>query len=111
MMTYATDSLLITSKQSPWFASWFDSPHYHKLYANRDDSEAAAFIDALLEYLKPGKGCHALDLGCGAGRHSRHLASKGFLVTGMDLSASSIGEARKSRRAGLRFLRHDMRLP
>ena len=52
-----------------------------------------------------------LDLGCGAGRHSRYLASKGLRVTGMDLAAGSIREARKSEHPRLRFLRHDMRVP
>ena len=33
--------------QNGWFAVWFDSPHYHQLYAHRSDAEAAGFIDAL----------------------------------------------------------------
>lgn len=50
-----------------------------------------------------------LDLGCGNGRHSKRLALKGFNVTGMDLAASSIREAKKAERPGLRFYRQDMR--
>jgi SAM-dependent methyltransferase len=96
---------------SEWFASWFDSVHYHKLYAHRDDAEAARFLDALTTRLRPGSGARALDLGCGAGRHSRYLASKGLRVTGVDLAVSSIQEARKSEYANLRFFRHDMRVP
>ena len=96
---------------SPWFASWFDSPHYHKLYGYRDQAEASRFVDALIQRLQPGPDADLLDLGCGAGRHSRHLASKGFHVTGMDLSPGSIDEARRFERPGLRFLRHDMREP
>lgn len=96
---------------SPWFASWFDSPHYHRLYGYRDQTEAMRFVDALIQRLLPGPDADLLDLGCGAGRHSRHLASKGFHVTGMDLSAGSINEARRSERPGLRFVRHDMREP
>ena len=52
-----------------------------------------------------------LDLGCGAGRHARHLASHGFNVTGLDLAASSIRSARKSPQSGLQFYEHDMRRP
>jgi SAM-dependent methyltransferase len=96
---------------SQWFATWFDSPHYHKLYGYRDDSEAAAFVDALIDRLRPGPDAHLLDLGCGAGRHARHLAAKGFCVTGVDLAAASIAEARRLERPGLRFARHDMRVP
>jgi SAM-dependent methyltransferase len=96
---------------SEWFANWFDSVHYHKLYAHRDDAEAARFLDALTTRLRPGCAAHVLDLGCGAGRHSRYLASKGLRVTGVDLAASSIQKARKSEHASLRFFRHDMRVP
>ena len=98
-------------KHSEWFASWFDSVHYHKLYAHRDEAEAALFLNALIARLRPGRGARVLDLGCGAGRHSKHLASMGLRVTGMDLAAGSIKEAKKSEQAGLRFLQHDMRVP
>jgi SAM-dependent methyltransferase len=94
-----------------WFAGWFDSVHYHKLYAHRDDAEAARFLDELMARLRPGRGARVLDLGCGAGRHSKYLASKGLRVTGVDLAAGSIKEAKQSERARLRFLRHDMRVP
>jgi SAM-dependent methyltransferase len=94
-----------------WFASWFDSPHYHQLYAHRDEAEAARFIDALVARVRPREGARVLDLGCGAGRHARRLAAKGFKVTGIDLSASSIAEAKKSERPHLRFRRQDMRAP
>ena len=62
----------------PWFKRWFDSAYYHKLYGNRNEQEAADFIDELLEYLQPAPNSTMLDLGCGAGRHSRKLASKGI---------------------------------
>jgi SAM-dependent methyltransferase len=100
-----------TRAQAPWFASWFDSPYYHSLYAHRSDTEAAGFIDALVDRLRPEEHASILDLGCGAGRHAKYLASKGFCVTGLDLAASSIGSARRWERPGLRFLRHDMRQP
>ena len=32
-----------------WFASWFDSAHYHRLYAHRDQAEARAFVDRFVE--------------------------------------------------------------
>ena len=96
---------------SDWFASWFDSSHYHKLYAHRDEGEAARFLDALIAGLQPSHGASVLDLGCGAGRHSKYLASKALEVTGMDLAAASIREAKKSEQSRLRFLRHDMRVP
>jgi SAM-dependent methyltransferase len=94
-----------------WFASWFDSPHYHRLYAHRDETEAACFIDAIVTRLRPRQGARVLDLGCGAGRHARQLASKGLETTGIDLSPRSIAEAAKSGGAHVHFRRQDMRVP
>jgi len=95
----------------PWFVSWFDSIHYHKLYAYRDEAEAAGFIDELIRRLQPSNGAVALDLGCGTGRHSKYLASKGFRVTGIDLSANSIERAMRLEPPEVRFYEHDMRVP
>jgi len=62
-------SLAIAAQQptSEWFASWFDSEHYHKLYARRDEAEAAAFLDRLIARLAPPSRAVMLDLACGAG--------------------------------------------
>jgi hypothetical protein len=35
---------------SEWFASWFDSPYYHVLYDNRDESEANVFMTNLMQF-------------------------------------------------------------
>jgi len=94
-----------------WFKQWFDSSFYHQLYANRDENEAAAFVDELVNELRPAARSRMLDLGCGSGRHSKYLASKGFDVTGIDLAASSIRQAKKSETEMLHFYRHDMRIP
>ena len=95
----------------PWFKDWFNSPYYHQLYFNRDEAEAALFIDKLIDRLKPADGARILDVACGKGRHSIHLAQKRFDVTGIDLSEDSIEEALKSETEKLHFYRHDMRLP
>lgn len=95
----------------PWFEDWFNSPYYHQLYFNRDEAEASAFIDKLINHLNPKKGDRILDVACGKGRHSIFLAKKGFDVTGIDLSEYSIEEALKFEAENLHFYRHDMRLP
>lgn len=94
-----------------WFKQWFDSVFYHQLYANRSEKEARGFIDVLLDALTPAANASILDLGCGAGRHAKYLAAKGFNVTGLDLSASSIRMAKKFERSNLHFTTHDMRDP
>jgi SAM-dependent methyltransferase len=108
------DLALIAHPVTPdaaWFASWFDSIHYRRLYAHRDGAEAGAFVDALVSRLAPLPGAAMLDLGCGEGRHARHLAARGFDVTGLDLAPRSIEAARRFAGPCLRIRRHDMRLP
>jgi len=95
----------------PWFKDWFNSPYYHRLYANRDEKEAAGFIDGLLEYLQPGPGSRMVDVACGRGRHSVYLNAKGFDVTGIDLSPDSISFAKNFENDHLHFYQHDMRQP
>ncbi len=92
-----------------WFANWFDSPYYHTLYQHHDEQEARFFIDQLLRTLHLPPGARILDLACGRGRHARYLADKGFDVTGLDISESSIAYARQFENHRLAFYRHDMR--
>lgn len=97
--------------EKAWYKDWFNSPFYHKLYFERDESEAASFIDNLVGFLHPIPKSFMLDVACGRGRHSRMLAQKGFFVTGIDISADSIAFAKKSETDNLEFYQHDMRLP
>ncbi len=94
-----------------WFKEWFSSPYYHLLYLHRDEKEAAAFIGHLLKYLGPVAGARMIDVACGRGRHARILASRGYDVTGIDLSFESIREAKTTESDNLHFFQHDMRLP
>ena len=53
-----------------------------------------------------------LDVGCGTGRHSIELATRGYSVTGIDLSEGQLAKARKvavERGTEVRFLRMDAR--
>ena len=94
-----------------WYKDWFNSPFYHRLYFNRDEKEAQQFIDKVLGLLHPASGSRMLDIACGRGRHARFLASKGFDVTGTDLSFNSIAYAKQYETDNLQFYQHDMRLP
>lgn len=93
----------------PWYEKWFDSPYYHQLYFQRDEEEASLFIDGLIHHLAPPADSKMLDVGCGKGRHCIQLASKGFDVTGIDLSPQSIAAAKEHENAHLHFAVHDMR--
>ncbi len=53
--------------------------------------ELVRLVDA--GQLKPS---HALDIGCGTGHFSIYLARHGFTVTGIDISANAIAQARKN---------------
>ena len=55
--------------------------------------------------------CDAIDLGCGAGHYAVWLASRGFCVTGVDISARAIGMAGRlagERGAACRFVQADL---
>lgn len=92
-----------------WYQKWFDSPYYHILYHQRNDTEAEYFIDHICQHLKPQPDARILDIACGKGRHSVYLNRKGFDVTGIDLSQSSIKYAKQFENKKLQFFEHDMR--
>ena len=54
-------------------------------------AEPNQFLAEIADVMEPGT---ALDLGCGQGRNSFWLASRGFTVTGLDLSPVAIEQAR-----------------
>ena len=92
-----------------WFQNWFNSPYYHILYHQRDDEEAEFFIDNLCSFLQPSPESRLLDIACGRGRHSVYLNKKGYDVTGIDLSFSSVKYAKQFENDRLHFYVHDMR--
>jgi SAM-dependent methyltransferase len=94
-----------------WYQYWFNSQYYHLLYQHRDDAEALEFINTLIHYLDPPANSLMVDVACGKGRHSKALEDLGFDVTGIDLSAASIAEAKQYEDEHLHFFQHDMRLP
>ncbi len=97
--------------EQEWYKDWFNSSFYHKLYFDRDENEASAFIKKLITHLQPAAASRMLDVACGKGRHSKTLASLGFSVTGIDISPDSIKATKNYECDNLDFFVHDMRLP
>ena len=97
--------------KTTWYASWFDTPFYHILYKDRDDTEAESFMHTLTNYLNIPEGGKILDLACGKGRHAVYLNSIGYDVTGVDLSENSIEFAKQFENDTLHFDVHDMCKP
>jgi|SRR3989338_5217491 len=50
-----------------------------------------------------------LDVPCGYGRHSIHLAKRGYNVTGLDINTEHLDAARQRASGSVRFLQRDMR--
>lgn len=99
------------STPAEWFSTWFNSPYYHILYGNRDENEAADFINALHEKLPIENGALVLDAACGKGRHAKTLFEVGYQVEAYDLSEANIEEAKSFETEGLTFFQQDMRDP
>jgi SAM-dependent methyltransferase len=98
-------------KEKDWFSDWFNTPYYHILYNNRDDSDAQLFMRNITQHLSLSKTKHILDLPCGKGRHAVFLNSLGYKVTGADLAENSILHAKQFENDTLRFEVADMRKP
>jgi SAM-dependent methyltransferase len=89
-----------------WFEEWFGEEYLH-LYPHRDEAEADLAVALLRANLPWRAGLRILDVGCGAGRHTRALAAAGGQVTGIDLSRALLSRAQKC--TGASFARADMR--
>lgn len=89
-----------------WFEEWFGEEYLH-LYPHRDDAEAGRMVALLKAQVPWPAGLRVLDVGCGAGRHTRALAEAGARVTGVDLSRALLARAGES--TGATFARADMR--
>lgn len=82
----------------------FAAVHFNRIYSMNPPpfrSQASAYLARIIEGRKPGK---ALDVAMGQGRNSLYLASKGWDVTGYDISAEGMERARAlAEKAGLKL--------
>ncbi len=68
-----------------WYREWFGED-YLELYSHRDAEEAEAHVEFVDAHLGPPPPRAALDLCCGAGRHTAALRRRGRRALGVDLS-------------------------
>jgi 2-polyprenyl-3-methyl-5-hydroxy-6-metoxy-1,4-benzoquinol methylase len=69
-------------------------------------------VDFIEKELDHDRSKTILDIGCGTGRHAIELASRGYSVTGIDLSESQLARARqkaKDSEVNVQFLKRDAR--
>ncbi len=94
-----------------------DSIKLDEIYRNMDPEDIPWNIevppDALVELVdsEKVKPCMTIDLGCGTGNYSIYLASRGFDVTGVDISRAAIKMAKENaenRRIKCNFLAADV---
>lgn len=82
----------------------FASVHFDRLYSLNEPPfrlTASAFLVRLVEDRKPGR---ALDVAMGQGRNALYLASKGWDVTGYDISPKGLADANAAAaKAGLKL--------
>lgn len=76
-------------------AEWYDAHPEALLVDDRDYLEHESWIAPAVARLGPLRGRSLLDLGCGHGMASVVFARLGGLVTGIDLSAGYVAEARR----------------
>lgn len=87
----------IKTDQNPWQQFFhLEAPHYDQLCFTQNTINEVEFLIDILNLLP---GASILDVGCGTGRHAVELARKGYAVTGIDLSASMLAQAREKAEA------------
>ncbi len=79
-----------------------DQPEMDEIYRKMSPEQIPWNIeeppDALVELIDGGKvrPCKAIEFGCGFGNYTCYLSSRGFDVTGVDISPTAVGFAREN---------------
>ena len=94
------------SEEADWFEQWFGEDYLH-IYQHRDEQEAEHAIELIATNLAGREVNSVLDLGCGAGRHTKVLFERWWTV-GLDLSMALLKVARKES-PDAPYVRADMR--
>lgn len=83
---------------------------YDALYSNKNYAGECALLARIFNEYAQRPIRTVLDIGCGTGGHAHLLASKGYEMTGIDISAAMLEQAmQKPAIAPIRFVQGDMR--
>jgi ubiquinone/menaquinone biosynthesis C-methylase UbiE len=98
-------------QKKQWYESLFED--YGERYDNESFTQGTIgecdFLEKELNFDKTKK---ILDVGCGTGRHSIELTTRGYCITGVDLSESQLKRAKEkaaARNLSIDFRQHDAR--
>jgi SAM-dependent methyltransferase len=100
-----------TDEDGPWYEHFFGEA-YLRTVRTATPKEVAAECDFIERALRMPVGSHVLDVGCGLGVQTVELASRGYHLVGLDISATMVARAYdEAEDRGLRidFVRGDMR--
>jgi len=92
---------------------WFEGPGFWDtmagvMFDRARLEQTPEEVDGLVALLGLAPDAHVLDLCCGPGRHALELARRGFSVTGLDLHAPYLEQARRED-AEVEWVHGDMR--
>jgi SAM-dependent methyltransferase len=85
-----------TTLNSNWFETFFAGLALDLWRATHTAEQTAQEADFLIRHLQLKSGDLALDVPCGNGRHAAELARRGIRMTGIDISAGFLEEARRT---------------
>jgi SAM-dependent methyltransferase len=91
-----------------WFETFFEGLALDMWRGAVTPEQTAREADFLADRLELRSGMSALDVPCGNGRHAIELARRGFRMTGVDISAGFLDEAR-SNAPEIEWVQSDMR--
>jgi 2-polyprenyl-3-methyl-5-hydroxy-6-metoxy-1,4-benzoquinol methylase len=77
-----------------WYETFFEGD-WLELAVGHDEHLTRVEVDFFVRQLGLNPGARILDLACGHGRHATELASRGFQVTGADISRPALEIARR----------------
>ena len=81
-------------KQTDWWREFFSGPALDFVQHSRDEEQTNAEADYVQQALGLPLDSKILDVPCGGGRLSLELASRGYRVTGVDISLPLLEDAR-----------------